>query len=110
MHPEFTATLFAAEPLVTKVMNIDWDERGRLWVGETPEYPNGRRVPNAEDRISWLEDPNGDGVMDRKVVFADGLELVTGFVLYRRGVIAATAPDIWFLEDTDGVGLDDRRT
>jgi putative membrane-bound dehydrogenase-like protein len=128
VHPEFTATLVAAEPLVTKVMNIDWDERGRLWVGETPEYPNGRRVPNvtpwketgslhptrtdrpAEDRISWLEDSNGDGVMDRKVVFADGLELVTGFVLYRRGVIAATAPDIWFLEDTDGDGRADRRT
>ena len=40
--------------------------------------------------------------MDRKHVFADKLELVTGFVFYRRGVIAATSPDIWYLEDTNG--------
>ena len=39
------AALVAAEPLIAKAMNIDWDEKGRLWVSETPEYPNGRRVP-----------------------------------------------------------------
>jgi uncharacterized protein len=49
-------------------------------------------------------------VMDRRHVFADELELVTGFVLYRNGVIAATAPDIWYLEDTTGDGVADRRT
>jgi putative membrane-bound dehydrogenase-like protein len=48
--------------------------------------------------------------MDRKHVFADKLELVTGFVLYRSGVIAATAPDIWYLEDTNGDEIADRRT
>ena len=46
VHPEFDLTLVAAEPLIHKAMNIDWDEKGRLWVSETPEYPNGRRVPN----------------------------------------------------------------
>ena len=46
VHPDFDLTLVAAEPLITKAMNIDWDEKGRLWVSETPEYPNGRRVPN----------------------------------------------------------------
>ena len=120
VHPEFNLSLVAAEPLINKVMNLDWDERGRLWVCETPEYPNGRRVPNAparwqdsgslkpfvterdpEDRISILTDTDGDGVMDTKKIFADKLELVTSFVFYRRGVIAATAPDIWYLEDTD---------
>ena len=35
--------LVAAEPLINKPMNFDWDARGRLWVAETPEYPNGRR-------------------------------------------------------------------
>jgi uncharacterized protein len=127
VHPEFDLTLVAAEPLIHKAMNIDWDERGRLWVAETPEYPNGRKVPNAEpwkdsgylrrqqdrepeDTISILSDTNGDGVMDRKHVFADKLELVTGFVFYRRGVIAATSPDIWYLEDTNGDQIADRRT
>jgi len=37
VHPEFKLSLVASEPLVNKVMNIDWDERGRLWVREKPE-------------------------------------------------------------------------
>ncbi len=128
VHPEFNLSLVASEPLINKVMNIDWDEKGRLWVCETPEYPNGRRAVtlapwkdsgslhpgqtqrDPEDSISVLTDTDGDGIMDKRQVFADKLELVTSFVLHRNGVIAATAPDIWFLEDTDGDGVADRRT
>ncbi|MEO6246937.1 MAG: PVC-type heme-binding CxxCH protein, partial [Opitutaceae bacterium] len=129
VHPEFNLSLVASEPLINKVMNLTWDEKGRLWVCETPEYPNGRRKPNTdapwkdsgtlkpfvsqrepEDRISILTDSNGDGVMDAKKVFADKLELVTSFVLHKNGVIAATSPDIWFLEDTNGDGVCDKRT
>lgn len=129
VHPDFKASLIAAEPLVNKVMNIDWDERGRLWACETPEYPNGRRVPNTDfwkdsgsltrtkhadreptDRISILSDTNGDGIMDKKHVFADGLELVTSFCFYKTGVIACAAPDIWLLEDTNGDDTCDKRT
>jgi putative membrane-bound dehydrogenase-like protein len=134
VHPEFALSLVASEPLINKVMNIDWDEKGRLWVCETPEYPNGRRKPNTpansalprwkdsgshkpfvadrdpEDSISILTDTNGDGVMDKKQVFADKLELVTSFVFYKNGVIAATSPDIWYLEDTNNDGVCDKRT
>ncbi|MCX6952020.1 MAG: ThuA domain-containing protein [Verrucomicrobia bacterium] len=128
VHPDFKLSLVASEPLINKVMNIDWDEKGRLWVCETPEYPNGRRKPNTaiwkdsgtlkpfvperdpEDSISILTDTNGDGIMDTKKVFADKLELVTSFVLYKTGVIAATSPDIWLLEDTNGDGVCDKRT
>ncbi len=128
VHPEFDLTLVAAEPLIAKAMNIDWDEKGRLWASETPEYPNGLRVPNTaswrdtgslrparqtrdpEDSISILSDTNADGVMDRKHVFADKLELVTGFVFHKAGVIAATSPDIWYLEDTNGDEVADKRT
>ncbi len=126
VHPEFNISLVASEPLINKVMNVDWDEKGRLWVVETPEYPNGRRELNVEvwkdsgswtkkldrdpiDRISWLEDTNGDGVMDKKHVFADKLELATSFVLYKNGVIVCAAPDIWNLQDTDGDGVADKR-
>ncbi|CAN5694285.1 hypothetical protein BH11VER1_BH11VER1_15590 [soil metagenome] len=127
VHPDFNISLVASEPLINKVMNVDWDEKGRLWVCETPEYPNGRRELNVEkwkdsgswtkntdrdpiDRISWLEDTNGDGVMDKKHVFADKLELVTSFCFYKNGVIACAAPDIWYLEDTTGKGVCDKRT
>lgn len=127
VHPEFDISLVASEPLINKVMNVDWDEKGRLWVCETPEYPNGRRELNVEkwkdsgswtkkydrdpiDRISILTDTNGDGVMDKKHVFADKLELVTSFCFYKNGVIACAAPDIWYLEDTDGDEVADKRT
>ncbi len=129
VHPDFDISLVAAEPLINKVMNVDWDSKGRLWVCETPEYPNGRRMPNIDDpwkdsgsrlpyqtdrdpidRISILSDTNGDGVMDKKQVFADKLELVTSFCFYKKGVIACNAPDIWFLEDTDGDDVCDTRT
>ncbi len=128
LHPEFDISLVAAEPLINKVMNLDWDEKGRMWVVETPEYPNGLRKANTAewkesgsvapgqyereplDRISILTDTNGDGVMDKKQVFADKLELATSFVLHKNGVIVSAAPDIWFLEDTDGDEVCDKRT
>ncbi len=127
VHPEFNISLVASEPLINKVMNVDWDEKGRLWVCETPEYPNGRRELNVEkwkdsgswtktydrdptDRISILTDTNGDGIMDKKHVFADKLELVTSFCFNKNGVIACAAPDIWYLEDTNGDEVADKRT
>ena len=128
MHPDFKLSLVAAEPLINKAMNIDWDEKGRMWVVETPEYPNGLRKANTDvwkdsgsvkpgdydrdpiDQISILSDTDGDGRMDKKHVFADKLELATGFVFHRNGVIVSAAPDIWFLEDTDGDDVADKRT
>jgi len=128
IHPEFELSLVASEPLINNPMKINWDHQGRLWVAETPEYPNGRREQNVVpwmdsgslvpgvydrdpfDRISILTDSDGDGVMDKKKVFADKLELVNSFVFHKNGVIAASAPDIWFLEDTDGDDLADKRT
>lgn len=132
-HPEFDLSLVASEPLVEKVISLDWDPAGRLWVAETPEYPGGRTinkndrmialwnannpgvVPSgdkedrpARDRISWLEDTNGDGVMDRKHVFYEGLELVTSLVFYKDGVIVSQAPDILWIRDTDGDGKADK--
>ncbi len=139
VDPRFTIRLVAAEPLIEKVISLDWDRKGRLWVAETPEYPNGRAINRndapiypdravhpdqyrgdkvdrpARDRISWLEDTNGDGRMDKKHVFADfehgvpgGLELVTSLVLYKDGVIVAQAPDILWIRDTNGDGVADK--
>lgn len=128
LHPEFELDLVAAEPLINKALNLNWDARGRLWVLESPEYPNGLRRANTEvwketgsvrpgdyereplDRVSILMDDDGDGQMDRKHVFADKLELATSFVFHERGIIVSAAPDIWFFEDTDGDDTADKRT
>ena len=107
--PDFTVKLAAAEPLLNKPISIDWDPAGRLWVAETPEYPFRRSTNGpAHDRISILEDTDGDGVMDRKSVFFEGLHLVTSFVFHRDGVIVAQAPDILWLRDPGRDGHADK--
>ena len=118
VHPDFKLNLVTAEPLIEKPISLDWDAQGRLWIAETPEYPNGLKIATsrdgsqkedrpARDRISYLEDSNGDGVMDKKTVFFGGLELVTSLVFYKDGVIVSQAPDIYWLRDTDGDGKAD---
>ena len=78
---------------------------------ERPRRPRaepGEQKRPARDRICILIDTNGDGVMDKKEVFYEGLELVTGFVFYKDGVIASAAPDILWIRDTDGDGKADK--
>ena len=109
-QPKFDIELVAAEPLVENPIAIDWDNRGRLWVAETPEYPfHDNEAAPPRDRIAVLEDRDGDGRMENKQVFAGGLNLVTGMVLHRDGVIVAQAPVILWLRDTNGDGKADRR-
>ena len=92
----FRLELFAAEPDVVNPIYIQWDERGRLWVAESVDYPNeikGGRKGN--DRIIVLEDTNQDGRADKTVVFAEGLNIPTSFTFARGGVIVAHAPDFF---------------
>jgi putative membrane-bound dehydrogenase-like protein len=132
VHPEFRVEGVASEALISKPLNLDWDEQGRLWVVESVEYPEGRQTGGAEsmptlwqrdtklekpaparrpgrDTVSWLEDRDGDGVMDTKQVFADDLDLATSFCFHRDGVIVAQPPHILFLRDTDRDGRADTR-
>ncbi|RYF34005.1 MAG: hypothetical protein EOO38_29800, partial [Cytophagaceae bacterium] len=85
------------------------DYSGKEWkdgggVDPTP----GKQQRPAIDRISWLEDTNGDGAMDKKHVFYEGLELVTGLVFHKDGVIVTQAPDILWIRDTDRDGKGDK--
>src|SRR5438270_13732732 len=54
--------LFAAEPQVINPIAFTIDERGRIWVVESFEYPS--RTPKGKmprDRIVILEDTTGNG-------------------------------------------------
>jgi hypothetical protein len=103
----FELQLVASEPDIRKPISLAWDERGRLWIAESLDYPNTVRPPNepGRDRLVICEDTNGDGRMDKFTVFADGLNIPTGFTFANGGVIVHQAPDTIFLKDTDG---DDR--
>ncbi len=100
----FKMELFAAEPDVEKPIAMAWDERGRLWILETIDYPNTVRDNKGEglDRIKICEDTNGDGKADKFTIFADKLNIPTSIVFARGGVIVSQAPDLLFLKDTNG--------
>jgi putative membrane-bound dehydrogenase-like protein len=100
----FKMQLFAAEPDIEKPIAMAWDERGRLWVLETIDYPNTVRENKGEglDRIKICEDTDGDGKADKFTIFADKLNIPTSIVFARGGVIISQAPDFLFLKDTNG--------
>ncbi len=108
---EFDLQLFAQEPDVIKPIAFSFDARGRLWVIEVSDYPN--RVLHGQpggDRITILEDRDGDGKADKRTIFADHLNLPSSLVFTGNGVIVAAAPYMLLLEDTNGDDKADRRT
>jgi putative membrane-bound dehydrogenase-like protein len=114
MHlPEgLSVQLFASEPDVVKPIAMTWDERGRLWLVESIDYPNQileSPERNGHDRIKICEDTDGDGRADKFTIFADHLNLPTGIVLVDGGAIVAAAPHLLFLRDRDGDGVADER-
>jgi uncharacterized protein len=100
----FDLELFASEPDIINPIAMEWDERGRLWVVETVDYPNTVRDDKGvgDDRIKILEDTNGDGKADKVTVFAENLNIPTSMVFSNGGIIISQAPHFIFLKDTDG--------
>lgn len=102
--------LFAAEPDIRKPIAFAWDERGRLWVAETSDYPHGVAPDGVGgDAIRICEDTDGDGRADKFTLFADKLNIPTGLVLARGGVIVSQPPRFLFLKDTNGDDKADTR-
>ncbi len=104
-HPAgFDMKLFASEPSFGgKPIAMAWDERGRLWVCVTVDYPNNMQPPGkGNDKIVICEDTDGDGVADKFAVFADKLSIPTSITFAYGGVIVHQAPDTLFLKDTNG--------
>ncbi len=108
---DFRVELFVSEPdLAGKPIAMAWDERGRLWVCETVDYPNELRPPGqGRDRIRICEDTNGDGRADRFTVFAEQLSIPTSLAFSRGGVIVQNGVETLYLKDTDGDDRADER-
>src|SRR5439155_23737651 len=100
----FHVELFASEPdIAGKPICMSWDERGRLWIAETVDYPNELQPEGqGRDRIKILEDTDGDGRADKFTVFADKLSIPTGFDFANGGVIVIHSGKTEFLADTNG--------
>jgi putative membrane-bound dehydrogenase-like protein len=110
--PEFRVELAAAEPLLRSPVAIDFDEDGRLYVAEFPEY-NQYGNPSARTGekgcVRLLEDTQGDGVYEKSTLFAHDVPMATAVACWDGGVFVGSAPDLLFLKDTDGDGKADVR-
>ncbi len=114
VHSQMEINLFASEeqfPELASPVQMAFDTKGRLWVAAWPTYPHWQPiVEEMNDKLLIFEDTDGDGRADKCKVWADKLHNPTGFEFYNGGVLVAQVPDIWFLEDTDGDDVCDKRT
>ncbi len=104
----FSVELVASEPDIVNPVAMTFDERGRIWITESLEYPRHEAGPGS-DRVKVLEDTDGDGRADKFTVFAEGLNIPSGVAVGHGGVWVANAPDILFMQDTDGDGRADKQ-
>jgi len=84
--PGFRVELVAGEPDLHQPVAFAWDERGRIWVAEAYSYPTKRPDGQGLDKIVIFEDRDGDGKFETRKVFAEGLNLVSGFEVGHGGV------------------------
>ena len=107
----FQLELVAAEPLVADPVDACFDAFGRMYVAEMHGYPfsqeptklnpAGKGKPDA-GIIRLLQDTNGDGRMDRSVVFADKISWPTSVCCYDGGVFVLAPQYLYYFKDTDG--------
>lgn len=101
----FRVTLCAGEPEVRQPIAFTIDDRGRLWVAECYSYPNWKET--GRDRLLVFEDVDGDGRFDKRTVFWDKFNYLTGVQVGFGGVWACSAPNLYFIPDKDGDAVPD---
>lgn len=98
----FSVTVGATEPQVQQPIAMAIDDRGRVWIAEAYEYPLRAEGEKGRDRILIFEDTDGNGSLDSRKVFIEGLNLVSGLEVGFGGVWVGAAPYFMFIPDRDG--------
>ena len=101
LQDNFQLELIASEPLIEAPVAMTFDNQGRVWVMEMPDYmPNihGSEEDVARGRIVILEDGNGNGRMDHVKVFLEKLHQPRAMALVYGGLLYAEAPNLYFVE------------
>lgn len=103
----FEVNLYAADPLIAKPIQMNFDAEGRLWLATSEVYPQIKPGQEANDKVLILEDKDGDGVAETTTVFADGLLIPTGIEPGDGGAYVANSTELLHLKDTNGDGKAD---
>ncbi len=107
----FVIERVAGPPLVDRPITADFDEQGRLYVTDSSgsNDPVQQQLAKKPHRIVRLEDTNGDGVFDKRTIFADKMMFPEGTMWLDGSLYVAAPPSIWKLTDTDNDGVADQR-
>lgn len=100
-QPGFKVELIASEPQVNQPIAFSIDHKGRLWIAEGHSYPNRQPEGEGKDRIIVLEDADGDGSFEKRTVFQEKLNLMSGMEVGFGGVWVGAAPYLMFIPDKD---------
>ncbi len=106
----FEVNLFAADPLLAKPIQINFDPAGRLWVACSEAYPQLKPGQQQNDKIIVLEDTRGVGKADKVTVFADGLLIPTGLAPGDGGCYVVDSTDLLHLSKPGPDGKATKRT
>ena len=99
----YHVSLYAHEPDVQQPIALTTDHRGRLWIAENYTYSESALNFDLtlRDRILILEDEDGDGTSDRRTVFWDEGQRITGVEIGLGGVWVMAPPQLLFIPDRD---------
>ena len=108
LPPGFKITLVASEPDIVNPTAFTFDDRGRIWVTESVEYPR-ESAGVGKDKVVVLESTKHDGKFDKVTTYAGGIEHSVGVVVGNGGVYVTNSPEVLFLQDSAGSGKADRQ-
>jgi putative heme-binding domain-containing protein len=100
LPPGFDLELVASEPDIHKPLNLSFDNKGRLWVTDTVEYPYPAK-PGAKtrDTIKILDDFGPDGRARKITTFGRDLNIPIGNLPLHDGALVFSIPSVWRLHD-----------
>ena len=97
----FNLEIVASEPLIESPVEIEFDDKGRIWVVELNGFMQDINA-STEDlpigKIKILEDLNNDGIYDHSKIFIDSLVLPRAIALVYNGLLYAEPPNLWFVD------------
>jgi len=107
--PGFDVQLVVSEPDIQKPMQLAFDEKGRLLVSMSTNYPLGPPTDGPpSDQVKAIEIDGLTGAATTITTVADGFNICSGLEALPGGLILlAHAPDILLLTDGDGDGVAD---
>lgn len=102
----FQVSIFAQEPMVYKPTSMCFDAKGRLFLGQGPQYPENYEN-SMTDSVYVLIDADEDGVAETAKQFAKGFNSVQGLAWRGNDLYVANSPELTVVRDLDGDDIAD---